>query len=262
MIELALAVSLACSPPAGFGEIIRRPERVIVIGELHGTEQAPAALAEMACALAEVGPLTIGVELADTMKTALAAFLNAPDDQTALQALEGTLFLDPRWNDGRSSQAMLQAMNRIRALKAAGRDIEFHPFQPSSPRPSGMTQAWSELNMAREISRGVWERPQARMLILTGNIHARKTGQPRWPEVGLPATGHLPAADTLSLRIAQQGGSAWNCSGDDCGVDRSIVQDDPDLRGVILVSTDDGAHDGLLALGPSTASFPIRQGAD
>lgn len=72
----------------------------------------------------------------------------------------------------------------------------------------------------------------------------------------MPAAGHLPDAETVTLKIAQQGGTAWNCQSE-CGVHSVRTADDVELRGVIIQPVEDGAYDGLLALGPSTASPPI-----
>jgi hypothetical protein len=254
---MAAAIA-ACAPPAGTDVLLSAPQRVIVVGEMHGTAETPAAFAEMVCAAAEQGPVTVALELPTSMQPQLDAFLAASDDAAALQALEGTHFMDPRMNDGRSSRAMLDMLLSIRALRAAGRDVTIHAFQPSdSSRPRELSQAWYELDMGYLLSRAVFTRPQAKVLALVGNLHARKTGFSRIPEIGLPAAGHLPAADTLTLNVAQQGGEAWNCQSE-CGVHPSVARYDVEARGVIMDPAGDGAYDGVLALGPSTASPPIR----
>jgi hypothetical protein len=112
--------------------------------------------------------------------------------------------------------------------------------------------------MAQKIAEAVSDRPEARIMVLVGGFHARKTIYRRWPEIGLPAIAHLPAAETLTLKIAQQGGAHWGCSVDNCGLQPSMVSDDPTPRGIRLEPTDDGAYDGVLALGPWTASPPLE----
>lgn len=264
MIELLAAALLgaaqpACAPPEGTAAVLALERRYIVVGEMHGTAEAPAAFAQMVCAAAEQGPVTVALELPTAMQTQLDAFLAAPDEAAALAALEGTHFLNPRMNDGRSSEAMLAMMQSVRALRAAGRDVAFHAFQPSGPRPRELAQAWYELDMGHALAQAAHARPQAKVLVLVGNLHARKTGFERFPDVGLPAVGHLPAGDLVSLNVAQQGGEEWNCRQEGCGANASRGVYDANARGVILEPSADGAHDGVLALGPTTASPPVRQ---
>lgn len=263
MIELFAAALLsaaqpACTPPEGTEALLALERRYIVVGEMHGTAEAPAAFAQMICAAAERGPVTVALELPTEMQPRLDAFLAAPDEAAAVAALEGSHFLNPRMNDGRSSQAMMAMMLSVRALRAAGRDVAFHAFQPSTPRPRAFAQAWYELDMGHALAQAAFARPKARVLVLVGNLHARKTGFERVPDVGLPAVGHLPAGDVVSLKVAQQGGEEWNCRQAGCGANTSRGVFDPSVRGVILEASPDGAHDGVLALGPTTASPPVR----
>lgn len=263
MIALFAAASLlaaqpaACAPPPGTEALLAMSHRYIIVGESHGTTEAPAAFGEMICAAAERGPVTVALELPTGMQSQLDAFLAAEDEAAALAALEGTPWLDPRMNDGRSSRAMMDMLLSVRRLRANGRDVALHAFQPSAPRPRELTQAWYELDMGHALAGAIYGRPQSKVLVIVGNLHARKTGFDRFPEVGIPAAGHLPPADVLSLNVAQQGGEAWNCQSE-CGVHPSRSVYDPEARGVILGPSADGAYDGVLALGPSTASPPVR----
>lgn len=262
MIALIAAASLlatqpACSPPDGTEALLAMAQPYIIVGESHGTAEAPAAFAEMVCAAAERGPVTIALELPTVMQPQLDAFLAAPDDAAALEALSGSHFMNPRMNDGRSSQAMLAMLLSVRQLHAEGRDVAFHAFQPSTPRPQELTQAWYELDMGHALAGAIYARPRSKVLAIVGNLHARKTGFARFPDVGVPAVGHLPAADVITLNVAQQGGTAWNCQRE-CTVNPSRAVEDVDRRGVFLQPSEDGAYDGVLALGPSTASPPIN----
>lgn len=246
-----------CDAPEGTAMLLDTDARIIVIGELHGTAEVPAAFAEMVCEAAQRGPVTVALELPQGMQPEMDAFLAAEDDAAALLALEGTPFLDPTMIDGRTSLAMVAMLNRIRALRAEGLDVTIHLFQPSTRRPSGFEQSWYELDMAKALAVGIYARPESRVLVLVGNLHARKVGIAEVPEVGLPAIAHLPATEVLSLKVAQQGGEAWNC-GSACGANPVRSTYEASARGVILESDDAGAYDGLLAVGPTTASPPVR----
>lgn len=263
MIALFVAAMLApqpvCAPPPGTDALLNLDKRIIVVGENHGTAEAPAAFAQMVCAASQRGPVTVALELPESMQPQIDQFLAASDDATAFSALAGTPFLDPKMNDGRTSQAMLMMLNSVRALKAAGRDVALHAFQPSLPRPRELIQAWYEMDMGHLMAQAVYARPEAKVLALVGNLHAMKTAHPRFADVGLPAAGHLPTDDTVTLNIVQQGGTAWNCQAE-CRVHDTREVYDADVRGVVLEPYAEGAYDGVLALGPSTASPPIGVG--
>jgi hypothetical protein len=257
MLGLLSAAIMACSPPDGTTALLERPERVIMIGELHGTEEAPRAVGEIACAAAEQGPVVVALELEDTLQPTLDAFISQPDEASALATLSDSSLLNRPHQDGRTSRALLALLQKVRMLKASGRDISLHLFQPSMTRAQELDQAWYELNMGQLLSEARQNRPDARVIGLAGNTHARKTPLTRYPDMGIPAAGHLPKRETLSLVIAEQGGFAWNCGQDVCGVNPTMISHDSEARGVILTPLEDGAYDGLLALGPSTASPPI-----
>ncbi|RZJ97447.1 MAG: hypothetical protein EON88_02885 [Brevundimonas sp.] len=260
MLELLAAASLltaqpACAPINGSDALLARPERILVVGETHGNVETPAAFLAIVCAAAQQGPVTVGLEMPESDRGLLDFVMAAPDEASATRYLRGGDFGDPRRDDGRNSQAMFDMIIGFWRLKAAGHDIVLRPFAARMSVIRGRPQAWWELEMAYGMSRPLVDRPDARLLILVGNLHARKTVFERWPEVGLPAAGHLHAADTLTLRVTQQGGQSWSCQ-EECRAHDSRAVDDPDARGIILGPVDDGAYDGVLAVGPTTASPP------
>ncbi len=116
--------------------------------------------------------------------------------------------------------------------------------------------------MAYGMSRALVARPDARVVVFVGDLHARKKGYARFPDIGVPAAGHLHASDTFTLHTAQQGGESWSCQ-PTCGVQTSRGRHDAaaDARGIILGPVEDGAYDGVLAVGPTTASPPAAQSA-
>lgn len=245
-----------CAAPAGTGALLARPERILVIPDSHGTTEIPAAFLGIVCEAAKQGPVTIALEMPETDRALFNNALTAQTEEAARNVFLYGDFGNPRHNDGRNSVAMLDMMIGFWRLKAAGHDVVIHPFMAIESRISGRDQAWWELEMAYGISRALVERPYARVLVFVGDLHARKKGYARFPDGGIPAAGHLHALDTFTLHIAQQGGESWGCSPTACGLQTSINRYDPNARGIILGPIDDGAYDGILAVGPTTASPP------
>ena len=267
MIELLavaalLSVQAVCAAPAGTDALLERPERVLVVGDWHGTVEIPAAFLGIVCEAANQGPVTVALEMPETERTLFRNALAAPTEEAARETFLYGDFGNPRSTDGRNSVAMLDMMVGFWRLKAAGRDIAIHPFMSVDSVIRGRDQAWWELEMAYGMSRALADRPDARVVVFVGDLHARKKGYERFPDVGLPAAGHLHASDTFTLHTAVQGGESWSCEAT-CGrrVNRGRHDAAPEVRGIILGPVQDGAYDGLLAVGPTTASPPAAQSA-
>jgi hypothetical protein len=260
MIELLAAAALLtaqsdCAAPAGTDALLARPERILVVGDWHGTVEIPAAFLGIVCEAAKQGPVTIALEMAETERVLFNNALEASTEEAARETFLYGDFGNPRRTDGRNSVAMLDMMVGFWRLKAAGHDVAIHPFMAVESRIRGRDQAWWELEMAYGVSRALANRPDARVMVFVGDLHARKVGYARFPDIGLPAAGHLHASDTFTLHIAQQGGESWSCR-ETCGPQTSRGRYDAEARGIILGPIEDGAYDGVLAVGPVTASPP------
>ncbi|MFN3816036.1 hypothetical protein [Brevundimonas sp.] len=257
MIGIAFLAASLCSALDGAAAIWDREARYIVVGEMHGTREAPAAFAGLVCEAASQGPVTVALEFSAGIQPQLDAFLDAPDDASATAILRETSFWNLERADGRSSLAMLEMMLSIRRLKAEGRDIALAAFLPDTQRPPGFDQNYHELEMAALLAQAAMGRPESRVLVLVGNVHAARI---RLEDFDLlPAAAHLPAAETLSLAIIQQGGSSWSCSAEACGPQDRTPLHDQNRRGIDLTPIRDGAYDGSLAIGPTTPSPPAAE---
>ena len=262
VVAALLSVQAGCAAPAGTDALLERPERVLVVGDWHGTVEIPAAFLGIVCEAANQGPVTVALEMPETERTLFRNALAAPTEEAARETFLYGDFGNPRSTDGRNSVAMLDMMVGFWRLKAAGRDIAIRPFMSVDSVIQGRDQAWWELEMAYGMSRALADRPDARVVVFVGDLHARKKGYERFPDVGLHAAGHLHASDTFTLHTAVQGGESWSCEAT-CGrrVNRGRHDAAPEVRGIILGPVQDGAYDGLLAVGPTTASPPAAQSA-
>ncbi|WP_447909139.1 hypothetical protein [Brevundimonas bullata] len=252
----ALDAPAKCSPIPGAEDLWRDDVRYVFVGETHGTTEAPAAFGELVCAALEQGPVTVSVEYPVQMQPMLDAFMAADSDTAARAALAAYKYGPFVHHDGRGSSAMLDLLLRIRAMAKAGEDVTLVASVPDSPRAEGFSQSYSEMDRAVLWGRQAMARPQARVMVLVGRVHAEKMRRVGSP-LGLPAAAHIRPEETVSLSVAYQGGEAWTCR-DECGATPILVTDAGEARGVVLASQQDGKFDGLFALGPVTASAPIR----
>ena len=252
----ALDTPAECRPIPGVEALWKDDIRYVVVGEMHGTTETPAAFADMVCAARDKGPVTVALEFSEGMQSMLDAFMAAESDQAARAILaaypEGPFV----YHDGRGSVAMLDLLLRLRAMKRETPSLKIVAFAPDSPRVQGFSQSYSELDMGHRLATAARKAPGSRMLVLVGNIHAQKKTIERMNLT--PAVAHLPSAEVVSLYVVPQGGTSWNCRGDGCGPAPLPETYDAAARGVIIQPYGSGAFDGILALGPTTASEPAK----
>lgn len=197
-----------CPPVPGVDALWAKPEtRFIIFGEFHGTAETPALVADVACHAAAAGrPLLIGLEYEEQEQAMLDRFMRSP----AARYQSGA----PASRDGRRSEAMMRMLDRLRALRASGANVELFAFLRDSP--PALSQTPHEQAMASAWRDAARRRPDALILALVGNIHALKgravnqNGERR--ELPFtPAATFLPPEATLSVRSTLPGGEAWGC---------------------------------------------------
>lgn len=187
--------------------------RLIVIGEMHGTREVPDLVAALVEKYSAQGPLALALEMERTEHDALARYMASDGAAAAREELRRR----PYWNiadgsnDGRRSVDMLDLIESMRVLKAAGRDVAIAPYDiPPGTYRGSEDRERSMASYLHSIHRAL---PRGRMLVLTGNVHAML--QPRrLPGIGTtiqPMTYHLRGLQPYSIKISASTGEAWGC---------------------------------------------------
>ena len=246
-----------CFAPTGAETLIKdRQTRIVAIGEVHGTNEAPTAFGAWVCTVSDTRPVVVGLEYEDSAQPAFEAWMSSGGTDADRRALLASTAFTRRFEDGRSSRAMLELMEHLRVLKASGRDLKVVAFRPSTPPPEGFDQNYGELAMAQALSAAAQSNPDALVMVLVGRFHASQqvVGTLR------PALAHFPEKDVVSIAFEPQGGRMWSCGGDgpvpECG-EKAMVGSDDSQRGVRPADST-GPFDAWLMLGPTTASPPAR----
>ena len=262
MAAAVLAQPPVCDAPPNAAVLWEAPStRFVILGEVHGTTEAPSAFGEMVCEASSGRPVVVGLEFEDMAQPAIDAWMASTGDADDRAAFLASSAFTRKFEDGRSSVAMLALFERLRLLKTEGRDVSVAAFRPTMPPPPGFDQNYGELAMAQHLSVMAQARPDALAMILVGRFHASLApiGDFR------PAASHLPPAEVVSVILTPQGGTLWSCGGDDplpvCGINQAGGEDDGS-RGIVLRPGPDSRFNGALALGPLTASAPARQGSE
>ncbi|KQY75269.1 hypothetical protein [Brevundimonas sp. Root1423] len=256
MLLVCPAIAKAgCPDLPGSQALLDADADFIVVGEAHGTVELPALFADLACTLtADRRPLLVGVEHGPANQAALDAYM-ASDGGADARAV---LLQASAWNEpgGRGSLAMLELIERVRQLKAAGAKVALVAFDHVIETPG--TTELRERYMAAQLMAAVGRSPGARMLALTGLGHADKEGFASQQPPFRSMAQFLPPEDTLTLSFVRAGGEALQCRLT-CAAGPMTARDEPRARGVSLGdgrSGFDGWFSNGAILTASTAARP------
>ncbi len=214
----AAAFAEPCRPVDGLAAILQ-PKAVVLFGELHGTVEAPAFVANALCLAAEAGhAVTLALEVPHEEGGRLAAFLASEGGAAARSALlEGDFWKRP-YQDGRSSRAMADLLETARALQRSGKAVEVFLFDAAEadlfagPR-DGQSAGRADRRFAGPPLPGI-----GRQL-----PHPADQGAGRisgFEPMGYFLSRSCLAARMVALDLLHAGGSAWMCfsaAAEECG---------------------------------------------
>lgn len=190
---------------------------LVLLGEMHGTREIPALVADLvADRLGSGERVVLALEIGEREQPAVDRYLSSGGtaaDRAAL--LAGEHWTEPT-HDGRDSRAMYDLIERMRLARTDGRDIAVLPFDAGGPDRSR--------SMADRIRQAVSRHPQARTVVLAGNVHAM-TAPPPWPmlDEGKPVAPPMSMGrllgdlSPLSIHITAPSGAYWTCVAGVCG---------------------------------------------
>lgn len=199
--------------PEQCGEAVRGlpdllvPGLTLLIGEQLGSREAPAVVGNVTCQSAEAGhSVVLGLSIPQTEQERLDRYLaspGAPADQDAL--LEGRFWQRP-YQDGRSSRAIFDLIDRVRAMRAAGLRVTLVAYDTdtawASQRDAELAKLWTVRRKAHRDEVHI---------ILAGNAHTRTvTGTP-WDRDFTPMAHHLKKDRLVVLEMGYAQGARWGC---------------------------------------------------
>jgi len=213
-------VPLECPPIAGIEPLVDR--RVVVLGEIHGTEEVPAFVAALVCHGLRAGKsVTVGFELVEAEASRFSAFLGSGGSSADRDAL----LAGPVWQAtgtaqyGATSKAMLELLESLRVLRRGGHAITFALFN----RTDGSSAQDRERKMAESLGALIDHATTDLFVVLTGNLHSRVARGTSWDRDYQPMAYLLsqarPGLDLVALDLSHAGGDAWLCDPEGvCGI--------------------------------------------
>ena len=229
------------------------PGGMVMLGDLHGTQEIPAFVGEVVTSLSAREPVVLALEIPRDLGPSLAAYLGSHGGPAARQALIAGAWWRDAYQDGRRSVALVSLIETARALRAAGRNVAVVAIDD----PVSDSEAREEA-MARNVIATREAHPAGAIVVYAGNLHTSRQ------EVGF-----RPGFAWMAMRVAAVGvpftnldprwaaGTAWICQdavAANCGV--KDVKGRETALGIRLERIKDGAYDGWFGVGPLTASPP------
>ncbi|PTL78210.1 hypothetical protein DAT35_39825 [Vitiosangium sp. GDMCC 1.1324] len=186
-----------------------RPGQTLLIGEQLGSEQLPAIVGDMVCQAAESGHIvTLGLSIPRLEQERLDRYLTSaggPADQDEL--LDGDFWRRP-YQDGRSSRAVMDLIDRVRALRASGLIIHLVAYDTDLLKGNERDAAFADVWMKRRAAR-----PEEVFIVVSGNAHVNVSRGSQWDSGYEPMGWHMLKADptlkALDMSFAQ--GTRWAC---------------------------------------------------
>ncbi|TFW30505.1 hypothetical protein [Massilia horti] len=253
----------ACDIPAGLEQKLQ-PGHLVLIGEVHGTTESPAAFGDVVCRALEQGrEVSVGLELNPNQVDSLAQYMASDGDKAAVKRFLHSTFWARSFQDGRSSTAMLALVERLRRLKQRYPALTVFVLDEAMSPSASVGGLSRDQRMAVRVRAEHLRRPQALVLTLTGNVHNRLkpmslgAGKQILPQ---PMGAWLADLSPHSVLLDSNGGSAWVCA-PACAAQIFPAQQDP------AANAAQGYHDlsatepytNQWSIGPSTASIPAIQ---
>lgn len=255
------SASLSCDALAGVERLALEPGTILFFGELHGTAEAPALVADVACgALLRGASLRVGLELPHQETASTEAYLASAGREEDRKKLLSGPFWQREYQDGRSSQAIADLIEELRRLKSAGQPVTVTLFDSSEPAESGQER---DREMAERLTQAAESHPSEVLVVLTGNLHARlEPGNPLdsdYEPVGYLLRQALPDRRILAFDFSSAGGTAWICisaEAKDCQARELRGQGEGERRLTLFEQPNEKGFDGTYHVGAMSASPP------
>ncbi len=245
------------------------PGHFVLLSDPLGANEPWVVLDGLVCEAAMKGlPLTIALSIPTYEQTAINTFLastgSAADRATLLR---GHFWARP-WQDGRSSVAVVDALERLRAHRAEGFAVNVVAVDTDAPGNPRAAHIAAKLLRLRETN------PTRAIISLLGNAQITRRVGAEWDPEALPVGARLAAvlpASTHALDVSFWEGTHWTCHLQDegrirCGtwpltpgpaqVSRALTPK-PYFRMFDRVSA--AGFDGVYFVGALTSSPPVLE---
>jgi hypothetical protein len=251
----AVAVSTAAEPGLELPAEVLPPRGTLMIGDMHGTREIPAAVGRIAAAAVAKQPVVVALEIPTDMSADIATFLASDGAAERRRALLAGAWWQEQYQDGRRSVAMADLLETLRGLRAAGKPLDVVVIDPG-----GKDQETREAGMTRNVIAERRAHPDAALIVFAGNSHTSKHEQPYRPGFPWMAMRVIAAGIPLTSLFARwEGGTSWTCpdtEAEHCGPRELRGWPGATANRIELEPGAGAPYDGWVGVGAITASPP------
>lgn len=223
---------------------------LVIFGERHGTNEAPALVYQFVCQMVMSGKSAgVALEIPSREQPLIDAYLASDGTHADRLALLRGSFWQSNFQDGRASTAMANLMENLRRLNAETNAVRVVAMDGGLP---GMKR---DESMARTLEATMGRSASDKWVALVGNVHAAKVSLFQSNPDYRSFAYHLAAVKPYSVSIEFRSGTAWNCMAV-CGVSALSNQSDVGPNGFQLGVARFAGFDAAFRLTLATASQP------
>ncbi|MGO9829520.1 MAG: hypothetical protein ACLPJH_05225 [Myxococcaceae bacterium] len=231
-------------------------KRLILLGDIPGTNEIPDAVRRLACQAAEMGiPTLVALELLQVDQEWVDTYFasgGSASDRAAFLQIARTF---KRTGSGQT-QAVLGLLDRLRGLRDAGLSIRVVAFDVVATAPERSKTRASNLERLRRAE------PDALLLVVVERSQARTTLGPSGTPESAPMGWYLSrwGLRPLSLDVHSPGGQRWSCKDSGpCGpvpvpATPSTTDSQSERTVMLFPKPDAEGFQGAYFVGPLTAS--------
>ena len=161
-------------------------------------------------------------------------------------------------SDGRTSSELLDTMAGLKEMgRGGGLTIRLIDTRFSRPPLHSVrdTSSRGSAELAIALARAAADHPDARVLALIGNVHARKTPITMPEALGggqMLTAGHLLSREVVSVAYLYDDGGRYGCDLNGCGVS-TLVSNQANLERA------GEAYDRIVRVGPASPTTPLSE---
>lgn len=236
-----------CSWPAG----MPRPG-LILVGEIHGTNEAPDFVAGLACSIANEGkPLVVALEMPVAEQARIDAYMQSDGGGANREALLEGGFWRRKAQDGRTSTAMFRLIEKLRVVRNGGANLRVLLVDD---RVGGSRDQGIAARLRGAVGDGA-----VGVIALLGNVHASKVKGTRKRPDYEPAGYLLADLSPASIYFSARSWNAWLCA-PQCGIKNLKGQRfEASAQGYVSGSEHVRGYDGIYVIDKSTPSRPALE---
>jgi hypothetical protein len=175
------------------------------------TREIPALIGTLVDSYPADAIIRIGYELPRAQQQAIDSWIDGGDQRLALEAMfdaDSGWSRPPHLNDHRRNVDLLALFDRLRRLKAAGRDVAVVAFDVDG---SAGDSAARDVAMAAGLRRAIEELPAAHWIVVTGNVHAMKFKPAYCSQCQPPMGSHLADLRPYTIEVSAASGAFVGC---------------------------------------------------